>query len=219
MVKRNDTEEAIRAASLQLFGSKGFEATGIRDIARDVGLTPGAIYHYIGSKEDLLVRIMRDGSTMLLRGGKAALAEVSEAPADRLAALVGFHVRTHCEVQLEAQVADYELRSLTDANRRTIVKLRDRYEALWREVIAAGVEQGAFSVADQRLCRLALIQMCTGVVNWYSEDGPLSRDEVVAGFVSLALQMVGAAPPDGAPPDGAAGNGLPARAKKAAPAR
>lgn len=191
-VPTNETREAIRIASIELFASKGFEATGIRDIARDVGLTPGAIYHYIGSKEDLLLEILRDGITALTRNANAALAAADDTAAARLTGLVAVHVTTHCEIQLEALVADQELKSLNDANRRRIVKLRDRYERLWKQVLEEGIESGEFVIPQPGVCRLALLQMCTGVVNWYSEDGPLSKDELADAFSELALQMVGA---------------------------
>jgi AcrR family transcriptional regulator len=184
---------AIRAAAIEQFGRKGFEGTGIRDIAREVGLTPGALYHYIGSKEELLAAIMCDGTTRLIQEGTSAIASAPDSPADRLAALIAMHVRIHCEVQVEAQVSDYEIRSLAGANRKKVLTLRNRYEDLWRDVIAEGIEHGGFKVVDSTVCRLALIQMCTGVANWYRPDAPLSIDELVEVFVSLGFQTVGLA--------------------------
>jgi AcrR family transcriptional regulator len=192
---RNDTDQLIRETAIELFGSKGFEGTGVRDIARDVGLTPGALYHYMGSKQDLLVAIMHDGNSRMMERAEAALAEAGDDPAERLAALVANHVRIHCEAPLEAQVNDYELRSLTAANRRSIVKLRNSYESLWATELQCGVEAGVFKLVDVKVCRLSLLQMCTGVANWYSGEGPLTMGEVVDRMVALALQLVGCAKP------------------------
>jgi AcrR family transcriptional regulator len=191
MGRQKKNEEAIRAAAISNFARKGFEGTGVRDIARDVGLTPAALYHYIGSKEDLLAQVMRDITNRLIGEAIAALEGVSSSPRDRLAALIGAHVRTHCESQMETQLSDSEIRSLTGDKRRSIIKLRNRYEDLWRAVIDDGAAVGDFNVVDPTVCRLALIQMCTGVTNWYSEDGPLSIDELVEIFVALGMQTVG----------------------------
>jgi AcrR family transcriptional regulator len=43
----------IREAALRLFGERGVEATTVRDIAREAGVSPGLLRHHFGSKEDL----------------------------------------------------------------------------------------------------------------------------------------------------------------------
>ncbi|MBP2627002.1 MAG: ttgR [Firmicutes bacterium] len=49
MVKNN-----ITVAALRLFLLRGYKYVSIIDIANEVGITKGGIYHYFGSKEDLL---------------------------------------------------------------------------------------------------------------------------------------------------------------------
>lgn len=46
-------EEIVQAA-IRLFCEKGYEGTTIRDIAREVGVAEGLIYHYFPSKNDLI---------------------------------------------------------------------------------------------------------------------------------------------------------------------
>jgi AcrR family transcriptional regulator len=49
-----DRREQIIDAALRVFSQKGFERTTNKDIAHEAGITPGLIYHYFESKEDLL---------------------------------------------------------------------------------------------------------------------------------------------------------------------
>ena len=53
----------IVTAAIQLFQQKGYHATSMQDIADAVGLQKGSLYHYITSKDDLLVDMMRSPST------------------------------------------------------------------------------------------------------------------------------------------------------------
>jgi AcrR family transcriptional regulator len=46
--------QEIVMASTKLFMTKGFEQSSVREIAREIGLTVGALYRYVGSKEDIL---------------------------------------------------------------------------------------------------------------------------------------------------------------------
>jgi len=51
---REASMKKIFDASLELFGTKGFEATSIAQIAKLAGISKGLIYNYFDSKEDLL---------------------------------------------------------------------------------------------------------------------------------------------------------------------
>lgn len=185
-----DTEGRVREAALRLFAAHGFEATGIRDIARDAGVSTAALYHYMSSKHDLLIDIMRQGLHKLTTGAVAALQDVN-GPAEELAALVRWHILYHGREQLVSLVSDNELRALSSSQLKSMIKLRDRYEILWRDTIARGVEAGEFHVKDQKLTRLALLHMCSGVVYWYSPAGELALPAIADHFVELASALVG----------------------------
>lgn len=185
-----DTETRVREAALRLFAAHGFEATGIRDIARDAGVSTAALYHYMSSKHDLLIEIMRQGLHNLTAGGQAALKQAGN-PAEELAALVRWHIVYHGREQLVSLVSDNELRALSSSQLKSMIKLRDRYELLWRDVVAHGVQSGDFHVKDEKLTRLALLHMCSGVVYWYSPAGQLALGAIADEFVGLALALVG----------------------------
>ncbi len=48
------TKERIAGEALRLFSVKGFKETTIKDIAREVGITEGAIYRHFRSKEEII---------------------------------------------------------------------------------------------------------------------------------------------------------------------
>jgi AcrR family transcriptional regulator len=53
------TEALLIDAAADLFAAKGFAAIGVREIARQAGVTIGAHYHYASSKEELFMKLMR----------------------------------------------------------------------------------------------------------------------------------------------------------------
>lgn len=188
-----DTETRIRRSALSLFATRGYEATGIRDVARDAGLSLSTIYHYVDSKEDLLLTIATAAMEDLRTAAEEALADKTSPP-ERLAALVEAHVTVHGRQRLEALVSDTELRALSEPERKGAVKLRDRYESLWQQILDQGVASGDFVAEDTRLVRLGLLQMCTGVAYWYSPAGDRSLEHIARTFADLALAMVSHAP-------------------------
>lgn len=183
--------QLVQRAAVELFAERGYTATGIRDIARHVGLTSAALYHYTGGKELLLVGVMRDSLVEMNEWGRQAVA-FSADPAIQLARLVKMHVGVQAFNPCSARVTDSEVRSLTAANRTVVVGLRDRYEALWQRVLDDGVLSGAFTIADTRIARLALLETCNGVVNWFKPGGRLAVEEIQEHFVQIACRMAGA---------------------------
>lgn len=185
-----DTGARIRDAAVRLFAARGYAATGIRDVAEEAGITTAALYHHMGSKQDLLVTIMRDAMHALIASARGALSQ-AEQPADQLRALARAHVIFNGQNLLAANVSDSEIRSLDVPNRGRIIKLRDIYEDLWADVIARGVEQGVFEVADQKLFRLSVIQMCNGISYWYSPAGTVPLPAIADRIAEFALAMAG----------------------------
>jgi AcrR family transcriptional regulator len=185
------TWERILGAALRLFAGKGFEATGIREIASDAGVTTATLYHHAATKEDLLLTLMRRGMERLLEATGEMTPQLRK-PEQKLVALVRLHVVVHGVHQLSAIVNDTELRALSEEHRASIVGKRDEYEAYWRVALADGISRGVFSVEDPKMAAFALLQMCTGVAHWYSPDGELPIGRIGIRFADMALALAGA---------------------------
>ena len=70
-------------AAIRVFSAKGYASASIQDVAEEVGVLKGSLYHYIDSKEDLLARIFEDSADQFV----AMLEEASnldERPLERL---------------------------------------------------------------------------------------------------------------------------------------
>jgi AcrR family transcriptional regulator len=52
--QKEERREQILDAALRIFAQKGFAGASIRDIAREIGVTEGLLYHYFDSKDQLL---------------------------------------------------------------------------------------------------------------------------------------------------------------------
>jgi len=181
--------DRVRQVALDLFAEHGYKATSMRDIARAAGFTPGAFYHHYPSKESILLDIMSSTMQRLMDSAVEAVAAAGDDPEQRLRALVRTHVTDHGVHQNSATVGDTELRALSPENRLVITKIRDAYEDLWRSAVSDLARQNP-SAFNEALLRLALIQMCTGVHQWYRPNGPLELTEIADQFCEIAVDMV-----------------------------
>lgn len=189
MINRASTDERIWQAALTLFAKQGFAGTTTRDIAEACGLTAGSLYHYLGSKDDLLVQVMFGAMTGLLTASQS-LVDATRDPVCTVAALVRLHVAVHARHRFEAKVVDREIEQLAPANRRKIAAMRDEYEKRWRTAVAAGIEAGSFQVTNPSLATLALLGMCTEVATWYRPRGQLSPEALGLQFADMSLALL-----------------------------
>lgn len=89
-----DTRDRIEQAAVQLFVAKGVTETTIRDIARAVGLSEGALYRHFESKDDLVWKAFERhyvdfGATL------QALAESEPTARGKIAAMIRGFCRAH----------------------------------------------------------------------------------------------------------------------------
>jgi AcrR family transcriptional regulator len=73
------TREAILEAAEDLFAERGFARTSVRDIVRVSNSSPPSLYHFFGSKENLLIELVTDRYTRYCDALEAQLASASSA--------------------------------------------------------------------------------------------------------------------------------------------
>jgi AcrR family transcriptional regulator len=185
-------EAGILEAAIAVMAEHGYHGTSVRDIAERAGVSPAALYHHFGSKQEVLATIMERGIEALLRRTRSALAAAGEDPADRLRALVEVQVLFHLQDQRGTLLGTSELRALDEPVRSRHIAKRHRQQRLFDGVVRHGVEVGVFATPIPLQASRAIVVMCTGVASWFRPQGPLSRAEVVRQYQRLALDMVGA---------------------------
>jgi AcrR family transcriptional regulator len=188
-----ETREAIHRAAVELFAARGYHATSMRAIAAAARVQPAAIYHWYSSKEAILVRLQDDFMEQLTEQVEAAMA-IHERPALKLAAAVREHVVFHGVHRLAAFVTDSEIRALRKGPRAALIAQRDAYQAMFIELIRAGIEDGSLTASDPAVAAYAILLQCTGVALWFDPRGPLPLERVADLHVELVLGSLQASP-------------------------
>jgi AcrR family transcriptional regulator len=185
------TRDTIHAAAIELFAQRGYHATSMRAIAAAAGIQPAAIYHWYSSKEAILVELQDEFMEELTERITAAM-DRHDRPALRLAAAVREHVVYHGLHTKAAFVTDSEIRALTKGPRKALIAKRDDYEAVFRDEIRAGIEDGTLHSSDAEVATRAILLQCTGVDVWFDQNGSLPLERVADIHVELVLGSVGA---------------------------
>jgi len=76
---QKEKRRLILRAAIRVFAEKGYHTCRVQDVATEAGVAYGLVYHYFGSKEELLETIFRRTWTRML--GAVQEVELSGAPA------------------------------------------------------------------------------------------------------------------------------------------
>lgn len=80
--RHDRTSAAIRAAALARLRRYGNAGLGMRAIARELDLTPGALYRYFDGRDDLLTALIADGFHALADSMQVAVVTAPDSPAN-----------------------------------------------------------------------------------------------------------------------------------------
>ncbi len=58
--RRAKKKKEILDAAIQCFAEKGFHSTSMQDVCRAAGMSPGSLYRYFASKDDIIIAIVEE---------------------------------------------------------------------------------------------------------------------------------------------------------------
>lgn len=182
------TRDRILGVAADWFGTRGYAATSIRDIAREVGVTVGAIYVHFPSKDRLLVAVYEEG----VRRIGAAVDAVPEAPDpwERLEAAAQAHLEALLDNAGFARVIVRVIPSDVPEAARDLRRLRHGYEARFRRLIDALDLAPRF---DRTLLRLQLLGALNATQAWYKRGTARAATKDIASQFVAALRIGAAA--------------------------
>jgi AcrR family transcriptional regulator len=196
---RERTKELVGVAA-RLFRDRGYDATTMQNIANEMGILKGSLYHYVETKEDLLWMIV-----------EAPLMELNQAVGEILAA-TSTPVMTRLRRAVETHAVSFEKHhphmfvitrengeTLSTQRKDAIAALRSEYYGLWRKAILEGMTNGELRPdLNPGVTVQAIFGMLSWMFRWYTPGGRLSATEVADQF-SAILSGGLVAEPDSAP--------------------
>src|SRR6266545_3786582 len=172
--RRDLMESQIMEEATRLFADRGFAGTSLQDIADATGLTRPALYHYFGSKEDLLSRLVSE----LTEGPADELGEIRARTGATATQPARFRVLVRSEAELPGALS-----KVYDQGRRRVLKE-------FSSVIDEGVRQGEFRPVDPRVAALGVIGLCNWVAWWHRPGGQRADQGVAEALADMAVASV-----------------------------
>jgi TetR/AcrR family transcriptional regulator, cholesterol catabolism regulator len=187
--KWEQRRDAIIDTSARVFARQGYHATGIMELCAANDLGKGALYHYIGSKEELLAAI-HDRVMDEVMLGADRVAKMGGSPPAQLAALGDELLDVIHRYPDHVWVFLHEFPALTGDRAEQFRVRRHEYEARVEAVLRAGVESGEFRDVDPWLAARAWLGMHNYTYLWLQPGGRLTARSVAQPFAEIFMRGI-----------------------------
>jgi AcrR family transcriptional regulator len=203
-----DRRELILAAATRRFAEYGFEATTVRQIADDVNILSGSLYHHFATKEEILEEIVRDAVLTSSEDAQRIAALPMDAEQRFVALLM---------IELHRLTSNQEVYAIV-FNERKFFRRSDYFQYItqakkasydaWSAVLSDGVKDGLFHPdLDIYLTISTVIRMLNAGADWFkNEDGSVidaiahySLDKLLDFYLGYVLRAIRAPERAGAP--------------------
>ncbi|MEU3751219.1 TetR/AcrR family transcriptional regulator [Streptomyces olivoreticuli] len=182
--------QRLLAAATRLFADQGYDRTSVQEIVEAAGVTKGALYHYFGSKDDLLHEVY--GRVLRLQQERLDAFACADAPVERrLRDAAADVVVTTIENLDDTKIFFRSMHHLGPEKHKQVRAERRRYHERFRTLVEEGQRVGVFSAATPADL---VVDYHFGSVhhlaNWYRPDGALTAAQVADHLADLLLRAL-----------------------------
>lgn len=179
-------KQAIIHASIRLFNKRGFHATSISHISKDLGLSNAAVYYYFRDKYDLLYHCYLfavynglDVARSVQKTDGTGLEKLEKYVREQFKALVGAEGTAWIFADLTA---------LKSKQRDEIIGLSREVDSLVLGFIEQGREDGSISVSNSRITEFFILGALNWVPRWYRPNLELGAEDLAEVFLDLMFE-------------------------------
>jgi len=176
--------EAIVDKAAALFAKKGFLGTSISELAKACAMSKSLLYHYYGSKEEVLNAVMLSHIDQLVADVDAVVGQ-DLAANDKLEALIHAFMKHYVGAAARQKVLLNELENLP-AEQREVVVAKQRLIIATVQQLVGEIFAGD-SAAEARVRTMLIFGMINWTHTWFNEKGPVSADRLASMAVDLTL--------------------------------
>lgn len=183
--RRNTKLHELIVVATRLFNRKGFLETRMEEIADELHTTPGNIYHYVKSKEELAYKCyLRSCET------RRSQLQLADDPAlDGLERIERFFRSVLVDGQSRTAVLG-EIGALHPEWADQIRRLQRENIATIQRMVAQGVHDGSIGQINPFLTGIGLLGIVEWISFWYTNRLPYTRGEITDIMVDLVLNGV-----------------------------
>lgn len=182
-------KEHIKTSAQKLFRQKGYAATSMRNLAKEVGMEAPSIYNHFNSKQALLKDICFDMAEQFFTALNEAL-QNSETHTQKLSNVIKAHIKV-IYTNIEASTVFFnEWIFLEGDDLVQFKRLRNAYEQKFNEIIKAGIAAKVFKSIDATLLTFTILASLNATYNLQKRNKKISADTMATHITHVLLSGI-----------------------------
>lgn len=182
---RSKKQEIFEAAT-RLFRDKGYAATSMRDLAKEVDLKASSLYNHIQSKEEILQEICFKNARRF-QEGMTAIEEEPISSMAKIEALIRLHIKIATEDVTSVTSFNDEWRHLSEPSLSEFKAQRKDYENRFKIIIEQGMEDGEFKSLNASIVLYSILSSVRWLYDWFQQGKTLTTEDVEYHISQLLL--------------------------------
>jgi TetR/AcrR family transcriptional regulator, cholesterol catabolism regulator len=184
----NKKRREIAEKAISLFMKKGYLKTTTREIAQICGMSTGGLYHYIGSKEDILSIFSEAAFSILEEISKENFNRPkSIRPREKLKLVLIKYLQWIDEVQDVVLFYYQESKNLPQVALNRVMSSDAHSIKILEEILIEGCRLGEFDVPDPQLAANNIIVLCD---NWAFRRWFLRKQYPLEAFIEKQVDFI-----------------------------
>jgi AcrR family transcriptional regulator len=206
-----DKRAEVLERAIEVFSSRGYRATSMKDLADQVNLSKSTLYHYFSSKQDLLVAIY-DGVMVENLAAARRITEGAQSPVDSFRQMLVDRVSYTCRNRRILQIFHEEEAELPKRLMQKVNESRRAYQMVMIDLLERGKAEGVLEFSTTAMIVAnCLLGACNWSYKWYNPDGPKTPEQLAVEVADLLMGAVLAPPAARGPGAGTDGSAPPRR--------
>jgi AcrR family transcriptional regulator len=191
--RKHRRDDEVLAAAVRVFHRSGYSDATVQNIADEVGILKGSLYHYIDTKEDLLFRLFET----IHEDARSILAEVSAeggAALTRLERYIRRQVAYNIDNLERITVYYHDIDKLTGPRLQQVLEQRREHSRFVAALIADAQRDGSATYhQDPELLCNCVFSTISWTYRWYRPGRGLSKERVIDECTRYAIRGVAGA--------------------------
>lgn len=184
----NKKRDHIANKSVELFVKKGYHQTTVREIAKASGMSMGALYDYISTKEDILFLVCDYIHTTVSNKLKNSFIEEKNA-LENLKVAIGEYYNIIDEIQDYMLLLYQETKSLNKNARKYVFNAELELTGIFENILKQCIKEKSIGLKNTEVKLVAQNIMVVGQM-WAFRRWILSRDNTINSYIETQTALI-----------------------------
>ena len=186
MTEPQTNKDRIIRVAIDLFSTKGFKGTSIRDIASAMGMSISNIYHYFGNKEGLWLAILEYSAKGIVEKLRQ-ISELEMEPLARFKLLLDTHIRRSKHHTKESKIFFIDEEHLTAEGNKINQKIQREILGIYIKELRNLETMGYMNCKSLTVLAFNILGVINWHLRWYRPEGSMSLEEISQEIVSFVM--------------------------------